>query len=238
MRVLAVIPARGGSKGIPRKNIRFLCGKPLLQYTAEAALLSRTLNKVILSTDDPEIIEIGLKCGLDVPFIRPTELAQDDTPTLPVIQHAMRFLEEQGESYDAVCILQPTNPLRKPEHIDACVQIFLESSATSVLSVLEVPVKYNPHWVYLQNSEGYLQLSTGESSPIPRRQDLPTSYHRDGSLYLCDRNTLMENNSLYGSRIIGYVMSDEYSINIDSEEDWERAENILCSRIGAKYVRD
>src|SRR2546423_8592254 len=109
-RVLGIITARGGSKGIPRKNIRFLGAKPLLQYTAEAALSAKRLTRVILSTEDQEIADVGRKCGLDVPFMRPAELALDSTPTLPVLQHAVRELEAAGNRYDAICLLQPTNP--------------------------------------------------------------------------------------------------------------------------------
>ena len=114
MTVVGIVPARGGSKGIPRKNIAPLLGKPLLAYTAEAALAARRLARVILSTDDDEIAEVGRRCGLEVLFMRPPELARDDTPMLPVVQHAVRWLEERGDRYDAVCLLQPTNPLRRP----------------------------------------------------------------------------------------------------------------------------
>ena len=122
LRVLGIIPARGGSKGIPRKNIRRLAGKPLLQYSAQAALGARRLARTILSTEDPEIAEVGRTCGLEVPFLRPPELARDDTPTLPVLQHAVRTLEAAGDHYDAVCLLQPTNPFRQSHDIDACIQ--------------------------------------------------------------------------------------------------------------------
>lgn len=238
VRVLAVIPARGGSKGVPRKNIRLLCGKPLLQYTAESALATPSLTRVVLSTDDPETAEIGAKCGLDVPFLRPPELAQDDTPTLPVLQHAVCFLEDSGEKYDAICLLQPTSPLRKPYHIEDCIQLFRQGKATSVVSVLKVPAKYNPHWVYLQDYEGFLSLSTGEGAPLPKRQDLPNAYHREGSVYVCGRDTLIEGNSLYGPRVMGYLMRDEESINIDSLDDWHRAERMLCSEAVIENVRD
>lgn len=238
MRILAVIPARGGSKGVPRKNIRLLCGRPLLQYTTEAALGAQSLTRVVLSTDDPEIAQIGAKCGVDVPFLRPLELAQDDTPTLPVLQHAVRFLEDSGEKYDAICLLQPTNPLRKPYQIEACIQLFQQGKATAVVSVLEVPAKYNPHWVYFQDHQGFLGLSTGEDAPLPKRQDLPPAYHREGSIYVCGRDTLIEGNSLYGPRVMGYLMRDEESINIDSLDDWHRAERMLCSEAVIENVRD
>src|SRR5437773_5111592 len=127
MTVLGLVPARGGSKGIPRKNIRLLGGKPLLQYTAAAALAARRLTHVALSTDDEEIAAVGRSCGLDVPFIRPQALAHDSTPMLPVVQHALRWFEAHGRRFDAVCLLQPTNPLRVSAHIDCCIDLLAES---------------------------------------------------------------------------------------------------------------
>jgi len=230
MRVLGLIPARGGSKGVPQKNIRLLAGKPLLQYTAEAALSASSLSQIVLSTDDEEIAGVGRQCGLDVPFLRPKELACDDTPTLPVVQHAVNWLEEQGERFDAVCLLQPTNPLRRPEHIDACVAMLVETGADSVISVLPVPAEYNPHWVYLRNSDGMLKLSTGESTPIPRRQALPPAFHREGSVYVTRRDTIIEENSLYGQRVAGYLVDPARSVNIDSPEDWARAGLLISQR--------
>ena len=230
MRVLGLIPARGASKGIPRKNIRPLAGKPLLQYTAEAALSATSLSKIVLSTDDEEIAGVGRRCGLSVPFLRPKQLACDDTPMLPVVQHAINWLEEQGECFDAVCLLQPTNPLRRSEHIDACVAMLVESGADSVISVLPVPAEYNPHWVYLRNSDGMLRLSTGESAPIPRRQELPPAFHREGSVYVTRRDTLMKENSLYGQRVAGYLVDPATCVNIDSQEDWARAEDLISKR--------
>ncbi len=227
MRVLGVVTARGGSKGIPRKNIRLLCGKPLLQYTAEAALAAKSLTRVILSTEDEEIAEVGRRCGLEVPFLRPSELARDDTPTLPVLQHAVGFLEAQGERHDAVVLLQPTNPLRRACDIDACVRLLGASGADSVVSVLPVPAEYNPHWVYFPDAHGFLRLSTGEPAPIPRRQALPLAFHREGSVYATRRAVLMEGMSLYGERVVGYEMDPEHSVNIDGPEDWARAERLL-----------
>jgi CMP-N,N'-diacetyllegionaminic acid synthase len=227
LRVLGLVPARGGSKGVPRKNIKLLNGKPLLAYTAEAALAAKRLTRVILSTDDPEIADVGLSCCLDVPFMRPTELAQDNTPTLPVVQHAVRWLEEHGEQYDAVCLLQPTSPLRSAKDIDACVELLAERQADAVVTMLPVPLEYNPHWVYFQDSTGALQLSTGESTPIPRRQDLPSAYHREGSIYVTRRAVIMEQNSFYGRHLLGYLVDPQHCVNIDDAKDWARAE-LLC----------
>lgn len=224
MRILGLIPARGGSKGVPRKNIRLLNGKPLLAYTAESALQAKTLTRVILSTEDEKIAEIGKSCGLEAPFMRPAELAQDTTPSLAVVRHALLTLKESGEDFDAVCLLQPTNPLRRTEDIDACIGLFIESNADSVISVLPVPHEYNPKWVFWQNGDGKMSLSTGDTEIIPRRQDLPPAFHRDGSVYVTRSEIVINRRSLYGEKILGYEMPPEFSANIDTEEDWKAVE--------------
>ncbi len=189
MKVLGLVPAQGGSEGIPRKNARFLAGRPPLAYTADATGKARRLSRVILSTEEPEIAEIGRRCGLEVPFLRPAELARDETPMLPVVQHALRLLEERGDRFDAVCSLQPASPFRSPEDIDACIAMLEDKSADAVVAVLPIPLEYNPHWVYFQCEDGCIHLSTGEFAPIgaaagsvarlpPRRIDL-----RDASRY-------------------------------------------------------
>jgi|SRR5436190_4056961 CMP-N,N'-diacetyllegionaminic acid synthase len=227
MRVLGIIPARGGSKGIPRKNIRLLGAKPLLQYTAEAALGAQRLTHVILSTEDEEIAEIGRQCGLEIPFMRPAELARDNTPTLPVLQHTVRALEKAGECYDAISLLQPTTPFRSSEDIDGCIELLINSGADSVVTVLPVPPEHNPHWVYFLNGDGFLHLSTGEEAPIPRRQMLPPAFHREGSVYVTRRDILIEENSLYGSKVVGFPIEVSRSVNLDTPGDWERAETVL-----------
>lgn len=232
MKVLGLIPARGGSKGVPQKNIRPLCGKPLLHYTAQSALASRRLSRVVLSTDDERIAKVGSDCGLEVPFLRPPALARDDTPMLPVVQHAVSFMEERGDRFDAVCLLQPTNPLRQADDIDACIDLLETSRADSVVTVLPVPDEYNPHWVYFRDEKGLLRLSTGEASPISRRQELPAAFHREGSVYVTRRDVLMEGNSLYGERLVGYLVDAGRSVNIDSMSDWDRAESLLAGVSG------
>jgi CMP-N-acetylneuraminic acid synthetase len=227
MQVLGVIPARGGSKGVPRKNIRPVNGKPLLQYTAEAALQAKRLSRVILTTDDEEIASVGRRCGLEVPFLRPAQLSADDTPTLPVLQHAVRWLENQGVVYDAVCLLQPTSPMRSPGEIDRCIDLLESSGADSVITVRRVPDDFNPHWVYFADDNGLLHLSTGESSPVKRRQELPPAYHRDGSVYVVRHHVLMHQNSLYGERVCGYSSTSELWVNIDTPDDLERASAVL-----------
>lgn len=228
MRVLGLIPARGGSQGVPRKNIKLLAGRPLLWYTAQAALAAQRLARTILSTDDEEIAEVGRRCGVEVPFLRPAELARNDTPTLPVAQHAVRTLEADGDRFDALCLLQPTNPLRRAADIDACIELLEASDADAVATVLPVPSEFNPHWVYFRDEDGLLRLSTGEATPLPRRQELPPAFHREGSVYVVRRDVLMEGNSFYGRRFRGHVLDLGASVNIDTPEDWQRAEALLA----------
>lgn len=228
MKTLGLIPARGGSKGVPGKNIKLLCGKPLLQYTAESALASRRLSRVILSTDDETIAKAGLQCGLDVPFLRPPELARDDTAMIDVVVHALRWIEEAGGAFDAVCLLQPTNPFRRATDIDACIDLLEATGADAVTTVLRVPEQYNPHWVYVPNPENWLILSTGEESPISRRQDLPPAFHREGSVYVTRWDVVKCERSLYGRRLMGYLLDAENRININTPDEWKKAEEILA----------
>lgn len=227
MRVLGLVPARGGSKGVPRKNIRLLGGKPLIQWTADTARDAKRLTRTVCSTDDDEIATVARAAGLDVPFIRPAELAQDTTPTLPVVQHAIRTLEAAGERYDAVCLLQATSPLRTARDIDLCIELLENLHADAVVTVARVPAEHNPHWVYfVDESTGALRISTGETEPIPRRQDLPPAFHRDGSIFVTRCDVVLAG-SLYGARVIGHQSKSAHKLDIDSPEDWERAEQIL-----------
>lgn len=225
--VLGVVTARGGSKGIPRKNIRPLGGTPLLTWTADAALRAKSLTRVILSTDDAEIAEVGRANGLDVPFMRPPELSGDHVPSLPVLLHAIEWVEAHGDHYDAICLLQPTSPLRTPEMIDSCVALLESTGADSAMTVRTVPTDHNPHWVYFADATGTLRLATGEAAPIPRRQDLPPAFHRDGAVFVTRRHVLVEQHSLYGARVVGQVVTDPRSVDIDTLEDWERAEALI-----------
>ena len=230
MKVLGLVPARGGSKGIPRKNIRRLGEKPLLAFTAEAALAANRLAKVVLSTEDEEIADVGKAYGLQVPFLRPAELATDQTPTLPVVQHAVTWFQEQGELFDAVCLLQPTTPFRAVGEIDGCIQRMEETGADTVFTVRSVPHEYNPHWVYKVADDGGLVLATGEAQPIPRRQDLPPAYFRDGSVYVINTETLLQRNSLYGPKVVGFSTTGDQSVNLDTMDDWAEAERFIADQ--------
>jgi CMP-N-acetylneuraminic acid synthetase len=166
----------------------------------------------------------------DEHVLRPAELAADDTPTLAVIRHALRWLEVNGEVYDAVCLLQPTNPFRTAAIIKACIHLFIEKNADSVFTVLPVPHQYNPHWVYFPRADGSLALSTGEPQPIPRRQALPPAFHREGSVYITRRDVILLEDSLYGSRSYGYQVDASTSVNLDTMDDWRRAEQIMSGK--------
>ena len=195
MKILAIIPVRGGSKGIPGKNIKLLGGKPLLAYTSELALQSKYLTEVIVSTEDEPIGEVAKSLGVQVPFMRPMALAQDDTPTIDVLIHALEWYKNQTIFFDAVCLLQVTSPIRTLEFLDKAIEKFMASDCDSLVSVQKVPHEYNPHWTFEVNEEGNLKIATGEAEIIPRRQELPTAYHRDGSIYITKTDVLLKEHS-------------------------------------------
>jgi CMP-N,N'-diacetyllegionaminic acid synthase len=229
--VLGLIPARGRSKGVARKNARLLGGRPLVAYSADSALAATGLARVVLSTDDEEIAEIGRACGLDVPFLRPAEFAADETPMVPVVQHALGWLERLGERFDAVCLLQPTVPFREPDEIDGCIDRLASSDADAVLTMAPVPPTFNPHWVFVADGSGFLRLSTGEPYPIGRRQDLPPAWHRDGSVYVTRRDVVTQQGSLLGRKVVGYEVQRRRHVNIDTAEDWALAESIAAELV-------
>ena len=198
MNILGLIPARGGSKTIPHKNIAPLAGKPLLAYTCEAALASRHLTRVLLNTDDSEIAATGRACRIDVPFLRPTALAADDTPILPVIQHTLDWLDENQDFHvDVVVLLQPTSPLRRAEHIDAAVELLLTQGADTVVSVVAVPHQFNPVSLMQLDEQGQLTpFVAGEM--ILRRQDKPRIFARNGPAILVVSRDIIDQGRLYG----------------------------------------
>lgn len=230
MRVLGLIPARGGSKGVPRKNVRLLGGKPLIGYTIDAAREARRVHRVLVSTEDAEIASISKSLGAEVPFLRPASLAQDDTPMLPVVSQALEAVMAEGWVPDALCLLQPTFPFRHPGDIDACIELLEAQAADCVISVHRVPAHFNPHWVYFERPDGSLRLSTGESEPIPRRQALPPAFHRSGAVYVSRVATITEQGSFYGDRVVGYETPSESSCNIDTMDDWARAEALVAQQ--------
>lgn len=227
MKILGIIPARGGSKGVPGKNIKLLDGKPLLQYTSEIALESQYLTDVILSSDDKQIITVAKSLGIQVPFLRPEELAKDTIPTIDVIIHALQWYENQAVFFDAVCLLQVTSPFRTVEFLDKAIEKFIASGCDSLVSVQKVPHEYNPHWTFEVNPEGNLKIATGEEKIISRRQELTEAYHRDGSIYIMKTEVLLQQHSLYGKSISFIESTPEFYVNIDTLTDWEKAEQMI-----------
>lgn len=220
MKIFGLIPARGGSKGIPRKNIKTIAGKPLIAWTIEAALRSSFLSSVVVSTDDPEIAEIARQAGAQVPFMRPTELARDETPGLDPVLHAL----DQLTQYDSVLLLQPTSPLRTTEDIDGCLSLISQTRAQSVVSVTEADT--HPYWTYRLNADQTMARFL-EAAPVARRQDLPPVFLLNGAMYFAKANWLRRNGSLVTAETLAYVMSKEHSVDLDTPLDWKVAELLL-----------
>jgi CMP-N,N'-diacetyllegionaminic acid synthase len=228
--IIAIIPSRGGSKGVPRKNIRQLAGKPLIAWTIETAKACSSLRRVIVSTDDLEIAEIAQRYGAEVPFIRPAELARDDTPDLPVYQHALSCLAEHNDYRpDIVVWLRPTAPLRTVQDIEAAIQLLIETGADCVRSVCLV--KHHPYWMKRLEGDRLVSLVNGaDESKYYRRQLLPPVYRLNGAVDVAWRETVVEKNLLYGGNMRGYVMPAERSIDLDSELDFAVAGLLLQRR--------
>lgn len=227
MRVLAIITARGGSKGIPNKNIVKILGKPLLQYTAESALESKLLTRIVLSTDDEEIAKVGKSCGVEVPFMRPPELARDDTGTIPVLIDVVEKLQQQNEYFDAIMVLQPTNPLRRSSDIDGAIELLIKSGSDSVISFVDSGEKHPARMKYIDVNGKVIDPPFAEDFEGQRRQDLEPIYLREGSIYLTRMKVLMEQNSLKGQDCRAWIMPPERSCNIDEPIDLFLAEQLM-----------
>lgn len=227
IRILGLIPARSGSKGVPGKNLRALCGRPLIEYTIDAALAAPSISRVVVSTEDSAIADVAMRAGAEVPFLRPAALARDDTPMFPVIEHAVATLEAMNDRYDAICLLQPTCPLRRPEVIENCIGLLQARGVDTVFTALPVPDHHHPNWVYLADANGLLRRAVADPL-VTRRQDLPPAIHREGSVYIARRHVIMERKSLYGTTIAGHLMDPAECVNIDQPADWDRAEELLA----------
>jgi CMP-N,N'-diacetyllegionaminic acid synthase len=226
--VLALIPARGGSKGIRDKNIRPLRGHTLLEYAANAAAKSGVIDRAVLSTDSERIAAEGRRIGIEVPFIRPAELARDDTPMLAVIEHAVDFLEQEGWKPEIVVLLQPTSPLRTAHHIRNAVQELRDSAADSVVTVVQLPRHLSPDYV-MRIEEGRLVPFLPEGARVSRRQDARAAFERDGTVYAFWRRTLRETHSIYGRNCRPLILPSAESLTLDTPEDWDEAERRMPS---------
>ncbi len=228
--VLALLPARGGSKSIPRKNIRPLAGAPLIAYSIAAALASETVSRVVVSTDDEEIAAIARRYGAETPFLRPAEHSQDNTTDLPVFQHALRWLEEH-EAYrpDIVVQLRPTSPFRRVAHIDQAVYRLIERPDADAVRTVCIPFQ-NPFKMWQIGADGFMRplLAAQYHEPynLPR-QALPNVYWQTGYVDAAWRDTILTKNSMTGERILPLVIDPSEWIDIDSPDDWRRAERLL-----------
>ena len=222
--ILVVIPARSGSKGIPGKNIKKLHGKPLINYTIEAAKEIFENSQVIVSTDDKEIAEIAASHGANIPFLRPKELAQDDSSTRDVILHLVDYFERKKSMPSVIVLLQVTSPLRNSKHLNEALDLFFHKDCDMVVSVTES--KTSPYFnLYEENKEGYLQKS--KDGAFTGRQDVPPVYEYNGAIYIFKTKSIVESEMKDFEKITKYVMSKNDSVDIDDEVDWKIAEYIL-----------
>jgi CMP-N,N'-diacetyllegionaminic acid synthase len=220
--ILAIIPARGGSKGIPRKNIRDLCGKPLIAWTIEEAKKSKYIDRLILSSEDDEIIAVAKKWGCEVPFVRPKALAQDDTPGIAPVLHAIDTLTDK---YDYTVLLQVTSPLRTIADIDGCIECCLQQEAKSCVSVSEA--SENPYWMFSIEDDRKLKKLIATDKKYIRRQDLPKAYILNGAMYIAETSWLEETKDFNSLETIGYILPMKRSVDIDREEDFLYVTSLL-----------
>lgn len=228
MNILVVIPARGGSKGIPHKNIKPLGGKPLIYYTIDTARMVVPDKDICVSTDDDEIIQVVEDYGLKVPFVRPAELATDTAGTYEVLLHALTFYEQQGRHYDVVLLLQNTSPFRRGEHVKEALKLYT-SELDMVVSVKECLA--NPYYcVFEENQDGYLHICKGDGM-IFRRQDAPKVYEYNGAIYIINADKLKTTHMHKMKKRVKYVMDEIHSIDLDNMIDWKFAEMMIKEKL-------
>ena len=224
MKVLCIIPARRDSKGIPGKNWKLLNNIPLIGYTIDTAKQSSLIDEICISTNSDQVIEIAAnKYDIKVPFIRPEELSLDTTSSHDVLIHAIQFYESKGTFFDAILLLQPTSPFRKIEFVNDCIDLFNKSDCDMVVSVCETPL--NPYYNLYNETDEFIHRSI--PSNFTRRQDCPKTYLVNGSIYVISVNSLKNQQLHEMKRVIKYEMPENYSLDLDTLEDWEKAENIL-----------
>ncbi len=239
-RILAVIPARGGSKRLPGKNIRPLAGLPLIAWTIRTAVAARVFDEVLVSTDDTEIAEIAIRYGASVPWLRPRDLSTDTATSVDVVLHALSAYESERRSFESLMLLQPTSPFRSVETIRRAVELHEQAGNPQVISVC--PAKTHPAWCFLVDSEGRMSGYAGEDMRPVRSQDLPPVYQLNGSIYLTTAHDLRKERSFFSSRTRALLVTQpEESIDIDDAWDWQLAECIaagLAADGGAAWHRD
>lgn len=231
MRILAIIVARKGSKGIPNKNIKLLKDKPLIAYTFQEVKKVESIDRVVLSTDDHKAIELAHNYNIEVPFVRPEHLSTDTSDTKDVIRHTLEFLlHKDNYNPDAVLLLQPTSPLRKCKHIHESIELYKSNTKyKSLVSVVKIKHHFNPEMIMRRHSEVLFEsINNSDESKITNRNHKPSYYARNGAaIYLFDKNWFLETNKIYGEQTIGYEMNSMESLDIDDMEDWILAERLI-----------
>ena len=230
--VLALIPARGGSKSIPRKNIESFAGRPLIAYSVAAGLAARRVDRVVVSTDDEAIAAIARRYGAETPFLRPAEYSQDETPDLPVFRHALQWLaEHEGYLPEVIVQLRPTSPFRRVRHIDRAVELLLERPEADAVRTVCIPFQ-NPFKMWRIDADGFMRPLMNVGSPEPYnmpRQALPDVYWQTGYVDAAWSKTILDKNSMTGEKILPLIIGPEEWVDIDSPDDWRRAERLLES---------
>lgn len=231
-KILALIPARGGSKGLPRKNIKPLLGKPLIAWTIEQAKASKYVDKVVVSTDDEEIAKVAVKYGAEVPFLRPKELARDESPTIGVILHALEFFSDSGEKFDLLALLEPTSPLRDSEDIDKCIISLVDrEDAESIVSICKLEGTH-PEFNVIIDDSGFIRKALDKSSKfnVLRRQELRDIFFFEGSIYISNVSSLLKRKTFYHDRTLGYIVPRWKSLEIDEFCDLICAEALMKAK--------
>lgn len=226
-KILGLIPARGGSKGIPRKNIKLLQGKPLIAYSIETALKVKSIDKVIVSSEDEEIIRIAKKYGAQVPFVRPQKLAKDHSTAFGVLEHACTFLRTQlNEEYDYLCLLEPTAPLRTVQDVEKAIALLINTQGAEAVVGISEAIVFHPSVIFSMNERYFLKKVFNDIG-ISRRQNLARFFYPNAALYISEIKALLKKKSFYHEKTIGYLMPKYRSIEIDEPEDFLINEAIL-----------
>lgn len=219
-KIIALIPARGGSKRLPHKNIKDFCGKPLVAWTIEQAFSSRFIDKVVVSTDDEEIASVARSYGAEIPFLRSKELASDNSPIIDTIIQSIDWFKKRNESFDILILLQPTSPLRSFNDIDKCIEIYLNEKPSSIISVSEEKKHLS---MFFKIDNGYLESLLNDF----RFKDLPNIFTPNGAIFVSSVNNICKSKSFYKGNILPYIMPSERSIDIDYEFDFKLSEFLM-----------
>jgi len=224
---LAIIPARGGSKGLPKKNIKELCGKPLIAWSIEVGLKSKYLDEVMVTTDSQEIADISNQYGANVPFLRPDELASDTATSFDAIKHTIDYYKnELNKEFDYIVLLEPTSPLREHSDIDKAIEILFDSSADVIVGICKTEDQ-NPAFLVTKDIENFIRGYENKDMKVLRRQDIKDVYFFEGTIYISKTNILLSKKTFYHENTIGYVVSKYKSLEIDDMDDFIMVEAIM-----------